>query len=174
MLSIKVALEILQFFNHMLLYLESFPPINWVLRNAIWHLRHILGFAIFLLITLKAEIFANKNISTVCKKEFMVDKMTSPKFLSSVGIFYGKSKKFKTFRGAELKKCSCPAKKCQVQHLGTQVMELFSKRRWRLVSRVTRLGDFLHFGQPFKADCNNQFTQITHIVRQFLYWYQNH
>ena len=43
-----------------------------------------------------------------------------------------------------------------------------------LGSSVTRLGDFLHFGLPFKADCNNYFTQIAHIVRQFLYWYQNH
>ena len=29
---------------------------------------------------------------------------------------------------------------------------------------VTRLGDFLDFGQPFKAGCNNYFTQIVHIV----------
>ena len=29
---------------------------------------------------------------------------------------------------------------------------------------VTRFGDYLHFGQPFKAGGNNQFT---HIVRQF-------
>ena len=33
---------------------------------------------------------------------------------------------------------------------------------------VTRLGDFLQFGQPFKAGGNNYFTQITHIARQFL------
>ena len=33
---------------------------------------------------------------------------------------------------------------------------------------VTRLGDFLHFGQPFKAGGNNYFTQIAYIVRQFL------
>ena len=33
---------------------------------------------------------------------------------------------------------------------------------------VTRFGDFLHFGQPFKAGGNNYFTQITLIVRQFL------
>ena len=33
---------------------------------------------------------------------------------------------------------------------------------------VTRFGDFLHFGQPFKADGNNYFTKITHIVGQFL------
>ena len=33
---------------------------------------------------------------------------------------------------------------------------------------VTRDGDFLHFGQPFKAGGNNYFTQITHIVWQFL------
>ena len=31
---------------------------------------------------------------------------------------------------------------------------------------VTRLGDFLHFGQPFKAGGNNFFTQITDIIRQ--------
>ena len=33
---------------------------------------------------------------------------------------------------------------------------------------VTRLGDFLLFGQAFKAGGNNYFTQITDIVRQFL------
>ena len=33
---------------------------------------------------------------------------------------------------------------------------------------VTRLGDFLHFGQTFKAAGNKYFTQIAHIVRQFL------
>ena len=33
---------------------------------------------------------------------------------------------------------------------------------------VTRFGDFLHFGQPFKAGGSNYFTQIAHIVRQFL------
>ena len=33
---------------------------------------------------------------------------------------------------------------------------------------VTRLGDFLHFGQPFKAGGNNYFTQTSYIVRQFL------
>ena len=33
---------------------------------------------------------------------------------------------------------------------------------------VTRLGDLLHFGQLFKACGNNYFTQIAHIIRQFL------
>ena len=33
---------------------------------------------------------------------------------------------------------------------------------------VTRLGDFLHFGQFFKAFGNNDFAQISHILRQFL------
>ena len=32
---------------------------------------------------------------------------------------------------------------------------------------VTRLGDFLHFGQLFKAFGNNYFTQIANIVMQF-------
>ena len=32
---------------------------------------------------------------------------------------------------------------------------------------VTRLGDFINFGRPFKASGNNCFTQITRIVRQF-------
>ena len=35
-------------------------------------------------------------------------------------------------------------------------------------SSETRSGDFLHFGQPFKAGGDNFFTQITHIVRQLL------
>ena len=33
---------------------------------------------------------------------------------------------------------------------------------------VTRLGDLLNFGQVFKAIVNNQFAQISHIIRQFL------
>ena len=33
---------------------------------------------------------------------------------------------------------------------------------------VTRLGDLLDFGQPFKAFGNKQFAQISHILRQFL------
>ena len=39
---------------------------------------------------------------------------------------------------------------------------------------VTRLGNFLHFGQPFKTGGNNYFRQIAHIVRQFLESCQNH
>ena len=33
---------------------------------------------------------------------------------------------------------------------------------------VTRLGNFLHFGQQFKAGGNNYFNQIAHIVSLFL------
>ena len=33
---------------------------------------------------------------------------------------------------------------------------------------VTRLGDFLHFGQLFKASGNNYFAQIAYIFRQFV------
>ena len=33
---------------------------------------------------------------------------------------------------------------------------------------ATRLGDCLHFVQPFNAGGNNYFTQIAHIVRQIL------
>ena len=43
-----------------------------------------------------------------------------------------------------------------------------------ILGSVTRFGNFLHFGQPFKAGGNNYFTQITHIVRQFLKRCQNH
>ena len=32
---------------------------------------------------------------------------------------------------------------------------------------VTRLGDLLDFGQLFKACGNNQFAQISHIIRHF-------
>ena len=35
-------------------------------------------------------------------------------------------------------------------------------------TNVTRLGDFLHFGQFFKAFGNNDFAQISHMLRQFL------
>ena len=37
-----------------------------------------------------------------------------------------------------------------------------------VASSVTRLGDFLHFGQPFKAFDNNNFAQISYILSQFL------
>ena len=40
--------------------------------------------------------------------------------------------------------------------------------RKTLLTSVTRLGDLLNFGQLFKAICNNQFAQISHILRQFL------
>ena len=33
---------------------------------------------------------------------------------------------------------------------------------------VTRLGDFLHFGQEFKSGGNSYFKQIANIVIQFL------
>ena len=33
---------------------------------------------------------------------------------------------------------------------------------------VTRLGNFLHFGKLFKAFGNNEFAQISHMLRQFL------
>ena len=38
----------------------------------------------------------------------------------------------------------------------------------RKKSILIRLGDFLHYGQQFKAGGNNYFTQIAHIVGQFL------
>ena len=38
---------------------------------------------------------------------------------------------------------------------------------WIAVS-VTRLGDLLDFGQLFKAFGNNQFAQISHILREIL------
>ena len=37
-----------------------------------------------------------------------------------------------------------------------------------VAASVTRLGDFLHLGQSFKAGGNNHFTQIAHIGRQFM------
>ena len=44
--------------------------------------------------------------------------------------------------------------------------ELMTYRMWA-ISSVTRVGDFLHFGQLFKAFCNNEFAQIYYILRQF-------
>ena len=37
-----------------------------------------------------------------------------------------------------------------------------------VADQCDQIGRFLHFGQPFKAGGNNYFTQIAHIVRQFL------
>ena len=45
---------------------------------------------------------------------------------------------------------------------------IFAEIQLSAAASVTRLGDFLHFGQQFKAGGNNYFNQITHIVRQFL------
>ena len=39
---------------------------------------------------------------------------------------------------------------------------------------VTRMDNFLLFGQTFKASGNNYFTQIDQIVSHFLWWCQNH
>ena len=39
---------------------------------------------------------------------------------------------------------------------------------WYIVGSVTRFGDFLDFGQLFKAFGNNQFAQISYIPRQIL------
>ena len=36
-----------------------------------------------------------------------------------------------------------------------------------LPTSVTRLGDFLHFGQPFKACCNNYFSQVATMLGNF-------
>ena len=36
------------------------------------------------------------------------------------------------------------------------------------IDSVTRLGNFLHFGQQFKVGGKNYFTQIAHIVSKFL------
>ena len=36
-----------------------------------------------------------------------------------------------------------------------------------VVSSFTRLGDFLHFGQLFKAYGNNYFAHIAHILGNF-------
>ena len=50
-----------------------------------------------------------------------------------------------------------------------KVNEYLSKAKMlSFVCSVTRLGDFLHFGQPFKAFGNNKFAQISYILRQFL------
>ena len=38
----------------------------------------------------------------------------------------------------------------------------------KVTPSVTRLGDLLDFGQVFKALGNNEFAQISHILRQFL------
>ena len=44
---------------------------------------------------------------------------------------------------------------------------LYDTSVFTLKISVTRVGDFLHFGQLFKAFCNNEFSQISYIIRQF-------
>ena len=46
---------------------------------------------------------------------------------------------------------------------------IFSASQLLPISSVTRLGDLMDFGQLFKAFGNNEFTQISKILRQFLY-----
>ena len=55
-----------------------------------------------------------------------------------------------------------------------QLILMHIKAKMYIISSVTRLGNFLHFGQPFKAGGNNDFTQIAHIISQFLYRCLNH
>ena len=49
-----------------------------------------------------------------------------------------------------------------------QVVDVRPKIGKRAIISVTRVGDFLHFGQLFKAFCNNEFAQISYILRQLL------
>ena len=57
----------------------------------------------------------------------------------------------------------------------TAVVHIFAMHQFRrsiwvrfLAFSVTRLGDLLDFGQLFKAFGKNYFTQISHILKQFL------
>ena len=48
------------------------------------------------------------------------------------------------------------------------IRERFKKgRKQNQGNSVTRLGDFLHFGQPFKAFGNNKFAQISTFLGNF-------
>ena len=51
------------------------------------------------------------------------------------------------------------------EHLVSLWTTLWSKMS--ILASVTRSGDFLDFGQRFKAFGNNKFVQISHILRQF-------
>ena len=46
--------------------------------------------------------------------------------------------------------------------------KLFGVGLLNIVCSMTRLGNFLHFGQLFKSFGNNYFAQISHILKQFL------
>ena len=58
--------------------------------------------------------------------------------------------------------------RCRIQTSQTDTSCSIILPIWYSSCSVTRLGDFLHFGQQFKASGNNYFTQIAHIFRQFL------
>ena len=70
----------------------------------------------------------------------------------------------------ELKSCSILIKHAWVEVTFNTLYSrsLASRRIVGITTSVTRLGDFLPFGQPFEASVNNYFTQIAYIVRQFL------
>ena len=51
--------------------------------------------------------------------------------------------------------------------LGSRVEPKF-KLTFNIGTSVARLGDFLHFGQLFKAFDNNEFAQISHSLGQIL------
>ena len=48
------------------------------------------------------------------------------------------------------------------------INSLFNINQALPIVSVTRLGDLLDFGQPFKASGNTYFAQISYILRQFL------
>ena len=63
-----------------------------------------------------------------------------------------------------IKPAQATTKSCQRNHLTLKT----AAYEFCLPFSVTRLGDFLHFGQPFKSGGYNYFSQIAHIVRQIL------
>ena len=75
-----------------------------------------------------------------------------------------KSTTFVVLRNQTCFKPMATTKSCQRNHLTLKT----AAYEFCLPFSVTRLGDFLHFGQPFKSGGNNYFRQIAHIVRQFL------
>ena len=63
-------------------------------------------------------------------------------------------------KGSDSSSCSCSNSDNNNQ--------LFDNCWEKVASSMTRFGDLLDFGQLFKAFDNNKFTQIFHILRQFL------
>ena len=88
--------------------------------------------------------------------------------ISLINSKYVHSKTFAESRFEPRTALPMTAQRCTIIYAAIIFTEKPQFSELKLTFSVTRLGDFLHFGQQFKAGGKNYFTQIAHIVREFL------